>query len=368
MRILQLIQKPQLRGAEMFASQLSTQLMQAGHEVHIVSLSKGDASLPFEGNHIRLNRPLNKRFIDVAGWRTLAQHIINIKPDIVQANAGDTLKFAVFSKLLFGWQTPLIFRNANKVSDFINTTPKLLFNKFLVHNVQHVISVSELCRKDFVKTYAYSNVKTTTVPVGINLQKFNRTIPHDLSSFFASGNVLVHVASFVPEKNHRGLLKIMKKLIAKGEDVKLVLVGDGKLRPVIAQQIAELKLTNRVFLAGYRSDVLSIIANAKAFVLPSNIEGLPGVILEAMYCRVPVVAYDVGGISEGVWNKQTGWLVRAGDEDGFLGAVREVLHMNSRELNAIKERAFNKVLSEFDNRVLAKQFLAVYERVLKSRG
>jgi hypothetical protein len=50
-------------------------LMQAGYEVHVVSLVEGNALLPFEGNHIRLNRPLNKRFVDIQGWKALALHI-----------------------------------------------------------------------------------------------------------------------------------------------------------------------------------------------------------------------------------------------------------------------------------------------------
>jgi L-malate glycosyltransferase len=363
-RIVQLIQKPQLRGAEMFASQLSNQLMQAGHEVHLVSLLEGNALLPFEGNHIRLNRPLNKRFVDVAGWKALAHHIKKIKPDVVQANAGDTLKFAVFSKLFFGWKAPIIFRNANKVSDFITSTPKLLFNKFLVSNVQHVISVSELCRQDFVKTYAYNNEKTTTVPIGINLQQVNQTIPPDLTSFFASGKILVHAASFVPEKNHVGLLRIIQKLVKGGEEVKVILIGDGKLRPAVEQQVAEMKLSDRVLLAGYRTDVLSIMANAHAFVLPSLIEGLPGVILEAMYCNTPVVAYDVGGISEVVKPGETGWLVKAGDEEGFVKAVQEVLTMPKAELQQLTENAHQLVVREYDNRVIAKRFVEVYNTVL----
>jgi L-malate glycosyltransferase len=55
MNVPQLIQKPKLRGAEMFASQLSTQLMQAGHGVHLVSLVEGNATLPFAGNVAEFN-------------------------------------------------------------------------------------------------------------------------------------------------------------------------------------------------------------------------------------------------------------------------------------------------------------------------
>ncbi len=345
----------------MFASQLSNQLVQAGHEVHLVSLLAGNATLPFEGNHVRLNRPLNKRFVDVTGWKTLAQHIQNIKPDVVQANAGDTLKFAVFSKLFFGWEVPIVFRNANKVSDFINTTPKLLFNKWLVSRVSHIISVSELCRQDIVATYSMDKMKTTTVPIGIDLQEIHEAVPQDLQSLFASSKVLVHVASFVPEKNHAGLLRIVKNLLENGEPIKLILIGDGKLRPVVQQQITEMQLTDHVVLTGYRKDVLQIVRHAHAFVLPSNIEGLPGVILEAMHVRTPVIAYDVGGVSEVVKSGETGWLVRAGDETGFVSAVQEVL--NSDSMDRIKENAFHLVTNEFDNRMIAKRFLEVYQRV-----
>ncbi|MBL7858467.1 MAG: glycosyltransferase [Cyclobacteriaceae bacterium] len=362
MKILQLIQKSQLRGAEMFASQLSNHLVEAGHQVLMVSLLPGTSELPFKGNHVKLQRPLSKRFIDWQGWKQLAQEIKNFEPDVVQANAGDTLKFAVFSKLFFQWKAPIVFRNANKVSDFINTTPKLLFNKFLVHNMRHVISVSELCRQDFLKTYAYNNSKTTTLPIGINLLQVNRTIPPDLISFFASGKILVHVASFVPEKNHSGLIKILHKLVDSGEDVKVIMIGDGKLRTTVEHQLVDMKLAGRVLVAGYRTDVLSIVANAQAFVLPSLIEGLPGVILEAMYCRTPVIAYNVGGISE-VVRKETGWLVKAGDEDGFAKDVKQVLGMSKEELNTITENAHQLVVREYDNKVIAQRFLEVYKKV-----
>jgi L-malate glycosyltransferase len=181
LKILQLIQKPQLRGAEIFASQLSNHLLDEGHEVVMISLLPGESSLPFNGNIIRLDRPLSKRFIDVKGWRELAMHIQKFKPDVIQANAGDTLKFAVFSRLLFRWKVPIVFRNANKVSDFIATWPKLIFNKFLIIKVAHVISVSELCRQDFIKTYSPPHEKTTTVPIGIEINAMPNQIAYPLT-------------------------------------------------------------------------------------------------------------------------------------------------------------------------------------------
>jgi len=363
LKILQLIQKPQWRGAEIFASQLSGQLIAQGHEVIIVCLTAGTAALPFSGKIVFMNRPLARRLVDIVGWKQLSILVNEYQPHVLQANAGDTLKFAVFSKLLFRWKTLIIFRNANKVSDFIDTKPKLYFNRFLARQVAHVISVSELCRLDFIKTYEVDQNKVTTVPIGIELKQPDQLQPSDLKSFMVDGRVLVHAASFVPEKNHAGLVRIVKELVGRGIDIRLVMMGDGRLRAEIQKQIQVLHLDQHILLTGYRTDVLSIMANAEAFVLPSLIEGLPGVILEAMYCRIPVVANDVGGISEVVKPGITGWLVKAGDEAAFVRAVEEVLQKPN--LDNIRNNAYTLVRHEYDNRVIAERFLKVYEKLIK---
>ena len=101
MKIIQLLQKPQLRGAEIFACQLSDHLVQQGHDVIVVTIFSGDSELPFKGEIINLDRPLGKRFYDIKGWRMFASMVKDFKPDIIQANAADTLKFAVSTKFLF---------------------------------------------------------------------------------------------------------------------------------------------------------------------------------------------------------------------------------------------------------------------------
>jgi len=366
MKILQLIQKPQLRGAEIFASQLSNHLLDNGHEVILVSVTKGTAVLPFRGKVIRLDRPLVWRLLDLKGWRQLGKVIRDFKPDIIQANAGDTLKLAVFSKLFLQWKAPIIFRNANKVSDFIDSKPKQYFNRFLVQQVDHVISVSELCRLDFIKTYGIPKEKTTTVSIGIELAESESVFPPDLIPFFSEGKVLIHAASFVPEKNHAGLVRIMKQLVDQGVAVRLIMIGDGRLRQEIQQLINESKLEKHILLAGYRPDVLSIMTRAAALVLPSLIEGLPAVILEAMHNGIPVIAYDVGGISEVVKPGETGWLVKAGDENSFMNAIKEVIER--KDLSAILEKAYHQVITEFDNCHLAKQFINCYTKLSPAGG
>ncbi len=95
MIIFQLIQKPQLRGAEMFAAQLSQELEKSGHTVFLIALFPGESVLPFSGTVLPLNRPIAKRWTDFEGWKQFAILIEQHQPDVIQCNAGDTLKFAV---------------------------------------------------------------------------------------------------------------------------------------------------------------------------------------------------------------------------------------------------------------------------------
>ncbi|MDL5051596.1 glycosyltransferase family 4 protein [Oscillatoria amoena NRMC-F 0135] len=362
MRVLQLIQKPQSRGAEIFAGQLSNHLLDRSHQVRTVALFDGNSPFNFRSEMTKLGLR-SRRIFDFRGWRMLANEINGFKPDVVQANAGDTLKYAVLSKLAFGWSAPIVFRNANKVSDFIDTILKRWFNRFLVNRVQQVISVSELCRQDFINTYSYNPSKTITIPIGIEIASVQPGLPENLNGIFEKSRVLIHVASYVTEKNHIGLLRIFKSLTEDYDDVNLVLVGDGRLRQEVKEKIRKLDLTSRVHVLGYRSDVLTLMQHAAVCVLPSLIEGLPGVILEAMYCRTPVVAYDVGGISEVVKNNETGWLVKKGNEDGFVKAVGEVLE--GKDLDRMTSNAYELVVKEYDNKVIAKRFEAVYRQVME---
>jgi len=364
LRIIQLIQKPQLRGAEIFACQLSNHLVDRRHDILVISIFPGDSKLPFKGEIKHLNRPLSKRLLDYSGWKLFNKIIEDFKPDIIQANAADTLKFAVSSKLLFKWESKIIFRNANKMGDFINSQMKWRLNKFYLNKVDHVISVSKECEKDFIKTFKYPEHLINTVEIGVEEAAIEKT-PNDLKDIFQRGPVLVHIGGFVPEKNHDGLLKIFNRVKEDYPKIQLLLLGKGILETHVKSLVKRLNLMDDVHFLGHRSDVFEILKSSQAFLLPSFIEGLPGVILEAMYCKTPVIAYDVGGISEVVKAKETGWLIKKGDEDGFGDAIREVLNSQIEKESRINA-AKRLIQHSFLNSKIAERFETVYEEVIKS--
>ncbi|PKD16761.1 hypothetical protein APR41_08115 [Salegentibacter salinarum] len=364
MKILQIIQKPQLRGAEIFACQLSNHLIKLGHEVLVLTIFKGDSDLPFSGKIIHLNRSLSKRFFDLKGWKELDEVIKEFKPDIIQANAADTLKFAVSSKIVYSWNVPIVFRNANKMGDFIDSTLKFYLNRFYLKKISHVISVSKECQKDFEKTFLWPSENISTIEIGVEEKKIGN-VPADLQRIFQKGYVLSHIGGFAPEKNHSGLLEIFNELKIQFPNIQLLLIGKGRLENEIKDEVRKLNLEDSVHFLGYRNDVLEILSFSSIFVLPSLIEGLPGVILEAMYCETPVVAYNVGGVGEVVETNKTGWLINKGSNQQFIESLYDILSQieSDKKLPEVVE-AKKLVNNSFLNNQIAKRFETCYEEIL----
>jgi colanic acid/amylovoran biosynthesis glycosyltransferase len=130
-----------------------------------------------------------------------------------------------------------------------------------------------------------------------------------------SSKTLVCVGRLAREKGHLVLLEALAEAVRRGADARLVLAGDGELRPMIEARTRELGLNERVEITGYLSEVevRERILAARALVLPSFAEGLPMVIMEAFALGRPVISTYVGGIPELVRPGENGWLVPAGN-------------------------------------------------------
>lgn len=369
MRILHLIQRPQLRGAETFAVQIGRIHRQMGHEVKFIALFAHrdglrlePGELPFQ--ELQLNE--GNRFLDLAGYRILAREIRNFGPDIVQANAGDTLKYAALSRRLFGWSGHLVFRNANNISSFVRSWPQKQYLALMLRGVDSVVSVSENCRKDIVALFPALKLTTQTITIGTPIPvKAGAGRPDTLRRELgipSDATVLINVGSFVPEKNHLGLLEIFAQVLAHVDGAHLVLVGDGKLRGELLARVSGLSLEGRVHFLGYRQDVPAILPQADLMVMPSFIEGMPGVILEAMAHGVPVVAADVGGIGEVVIDQQTGRLLPSADAGAFAEAILSLLTRPAL-LNALGERARTFVTEHKSIEKIAGDFLSYYHEL-----
>ncbi|MDT0686560.1 glycosyltransferase family 4 protein [Autumnicola psychrophila] len=358
MRVLQLIQKKQYRGAEVFCCQLSNHLISLGHEVEVYSIYDGKASLPLHHKQVKtLARPKSRRWIDYKGWIDLAHIIEEFQPDIVQANAADTLKYAVLSKFFFNWKNPLIYRNASASSFYVKTPFSRKINEFLLKRVDAIISVSKASKNDLNKLFPFTTTMTSVVPVGVEENSFFGENPFKPES--QNKKKLLHIGSFTKEKNHYGIVDIFQQIIKKEPSTELHLIGEGVLKDKIRQRVTALNLQTSVFFHGEVEDPTAYLQSSDLLMLPSLIEGLPAVVVEAMYLKLPVVAYNVGGISE-ILGKDTGYLIKKNDENSFASAVlKELEHPDKMKV----ETAYKVVSKHFKNREIAKEFLKIYKEI-----
>jgi len=133
---------------------------------------------------------------------------------------------------------------------------------------------------------------------------------------------VVWVGRLAVPKDPATLLEAVAELPA--ETVRLDILGDGPLRPAMEQRAAELGVQESVTFHGEVTDVRRRLERAAAFVLASWSEGMPMSILEAMASGLPVVASDVGGVSEVVVDGVTGFVVPPGDPRALAVALRRL--------------------------------------------
>jgi colanic acid/amylovoran biosynthesis glycosyltransferase len=152
--------------------------------------------------------------------------------------------------------------------------------------------------------------------------------------------VLLFAARFDPEKRHATLLDAVARLVGEGERLELWLAGSGRLLSAVEQQARDLGLEGTVRFLGYVRNVEILgwleAGRVDAVALPSDWEGIPVSLIEALAHGVPAVASDVGGVAELV-GEGCGLLVEAGDPVALADGIRRLLH--SRELRKNVSRA-----------------------------
>ena len=323
MRIVQIITRRELRGAEVVAADLCRSLMQRGHEVALIGLfappdrTEAD-SLARNLTHVFDLGGRKRRGFQYPVLSALRKTLIAFRPDIVQANAFNALKFAALTKITSRARWPLVYRNVGLASRWLTRPGQRMWGRLLLRHVAQVISVSDASRADFSETYRVPETDIVVTNQGVTIPRHFpkaewRAKLAALIGCPTASPLLVHVGNFAPEKNHVGLLRAFSQVLQRHPDCHLALMGDGPLRNQIGTTAAQLNVSPRVHLLGAQTQAADLAGGADVMLLSSHIEGIPGVLLEACARQLPVVSTDVGGISEIIRHNQTGVLVDAGE-------------------------------------------------------
>lgn len=160
----------------------------------------------------------------------------------------------------------------------------------------------------------------------------------------------------------KGYDVLVRALVAL-EDVTAVLVGDGEERTPLLRLADDLSVSDRLVFHEWTDEARRYLTSFDLFVLPSRFEAFPLSIVEAMLAGLPVVASDVGSVSEAVVDGSTGLLVPSGDADALAGAV-ESLAKDPGQRRQMGARGRRRALELFTADTMAARFEALYDEVL----
>lgn len=189
------------------------------------------------------------------------------------------------------------------------------------------------------------------------------TPPNEIVREKQTDFTIVSVGRLEIVKNQQLLIRAMKNL--KNQNVKLILVGDGRERKNLENLISSLNLTGRVTITGFIPDPERYLAKADLFVLPSLSEGFGIAVVEGMLLGVPCLCSNVGGIPEFIDDGNTGWLFDVEKEKDLENKLNEILTLENSELLNIGTRGKVAVSSRFSEEVYVKNLENLYKSLEK---
>ncbi|HIE21600.1 MAG TPA: glycosyltransferase family 1 protein [Acidimicrobiia bacterium] len=274
------------------------------------------------------------RRVDYRIIRALRQKIRSFRPDLVVANGGATLRYALAARP--GLEYSLAYISIGEPHYWIQSRFSRWANRMMLRRTDSVLTVSDATRAQLLELEPglEGRVHTTYTGVPPDLLKIER-FAHD-----GPLRVLM-IGSLTPEKDPELALRVVGIL---GHAI-FRFVGDGPLIDRLRETAAGLPDSVAIEFAGSVSDVSPHLAWADVLLLTSLSEGLPGAILEAGAAGVPTVAVDVGGVREAVVDGVTGFVTSRDYEE--LASVLHKLDSDRALLASMGEAAREHMASKF---------------------
>jgi predicted dehydrogenase/glycosyltransferase involved in cell wall biosynthesis/NADPH:quinone reductase-like Zn-dependent oxidoreductase len=229
----------------------------------------------------------------------------------------------------------------------------------------HHIVVAEASRAGFEANGILPH-SITVVPNGIFALGAGKQIDQTRAQLaLGDKKVLLTVARFSPQKDHRSLIMAMSDVIAAHPSVILLLVGKGEEMEPIRSLVDALDLTGHVKFLGHRTDIAELMDVADLLVLPSLFEGLPLAVLEAMSLGLPVVATRIGGVVDALGVDHP-YLAEPGDPASLAQTILDALSdsTTAEETGLLAQERFQ---THFSAERMARETAEVYARVVSEQ-
>jgi glycosyltransferase involved in cell wall biosynthesis len=205
------------------------------------------------------------------------------------------------------------------------------FDNRALKSATKIITVSKIVEDDLVLNQGIDRSKIVTIYNGVDLERFSKVTPQtkvrirEEFGIDSRNQVVGMIAQLTNWKGIPYFLRAIPSILKRYPNVAFLIVGDGGERKNLEIMAEKVGIAPSVIFTGFRRDIPELISIMDISVLSSLREGLPNVLIESMAMRKPIVATDVGGVSELVINNKTGFLIPPRDSTKLCDAIIKLL-------------------------------------------
>lgn len=235
--------------------------------------------------------------------------------------------------------------------------------RYALRESDGVTSISHALKRQTIEAFDFERI--TVIPNFINADEYRRYAQVDLRRELApeAEPILMHVSNFRPVKRPCDCIRIFARVLERGINARLVMVGDGPERARVEHLAHALKVDNRCCFVGKQPRIVDYLSVADVLLLPSENESFGLAALEAMACEVPVIATNVGGIPEVVTDNETGFLSALGDTEKMSRDAARLLE--DKTLHDQMSRAARlSAIERYSTEIVIPNYIKFYEQVI----
>jgi glycosyltransferase involved in cell wall biosynthesis len=251
--------------------------------------------------------------------------------------------------------------------------------KDMVNGCDKIVAIGEEAKKEFLKWFPNSREKIVVIPTGIDPNKFKNIGRKQAVNFRKkysiplNKKIILDVARVYPVKRIDLLIEVFNLVKKKCPDTVLVIVGPAEEKEMlkIKNLISKLglRIGKDVFFTGSipNEQIGPAYVAADVFANTSETEGICFSFLEAMCFKLPIVAFNVGGNRDTIFNGKNGYLINFGDVERFADKLVKILSKRKVKVK-LGKIAYKAVQTKFNIRGILKKLVNLFKESLKFKN
>ncbi len=235
-----------------------------------------------------------------------------------------------------------------------------LFERFFASQTDLWICNSKSTKKTLTLKCGIPDKKVKVIYNGIILNKENGNV-----SNVKKENIVITLSNFSPRKGILEYINIIEKIVSKNKNIKFILAGKDNMDGIVQKKIKNKKLTNFIDIPGFIIDPNELLSKSKIMVIPSLLpEGCPTSVLEGMSWSLPIIGYNINGVSELIQNNKTGYLVDPFNQEKMAKIILSLIK-NKKKCNTLGKNGLKVANEKFTMDDMLNLHLDLFNSLIK---